>query len=515
MEPEASALREGAPFKVPTWLRSLLLSPVPLFLGVSIFLFAIHEPWRDETQPWLVARDAGNFFSMLDSETHPPLWYLIAFPFAKLGFPYETLRVVHLVIATAALSVFVLHAPFSRVEKWLFSFGYFVLYEYSAITRNYAPMLLCLFLVAATWRRRFERPILHGALLVLLANTVGHGAVFAALLGAAYGIEWLVRADVRRVRALAAPVLAVAGVLVAYLSVKERPDIAEWRTGWSSFWADWLAQATAKAPIHAFVPIPKFEGYVWGETWLEGQLEGDEITRVAALILAVTALVLLWRPRALALYLAGGAALLTLYYLKSGISAQTRHHGLLFVWWIFCIWIARLDAPDGRLFPWVWPTRAAGGVVAAVLLLHVAASAPAIQADTRDTFSGGQDGAAWLEEHGYADDATFIGVYPNWIAAPVLAHMPLSKTCFWFLQTMECGSYTRWTHEEARTFRLPLDVLLQGFKLEAAKHPDQTPILVTSFAMDGFDPEFQRLAGWDSLSPGDAVFIWSYQPAAT
>src|SRR5687767_4797692 len=97
--------------------RALATSPAPVFLALALFLFAVHEPWRDEAQPWLVARDAPNMLEELDSETHPPLWYLLVFPLAKAGLPFVTLRILHLGIAFVALCLFVLHAPFSRAEK--------------------------------------------------------------------------------------------------------------------------------------------------------------------------------------------------------------------------------------------------------------------------------------------------------------------------------------------------------------------------------------------------------------
>lgn len=66
-----------------------------VLLIYSVMLIAVicfHEPWYDEAQSWLIARDA-SFREMLVKiphyEGHPPLWWLILAVPAKLGMPYE------------------------------------------------------------------------------------------------------------------------------------------------------------------------------------------------------------------------------------------------------------------------------------------------------------------------------------------------------------------------------------------------------------------------------------------
>ena len=65
----------------------------PSYLVLLIYIISIsvvivkHEPWADEAQAWLLARDSGLFellFKRLRYEGHPGLWYLILTPFSKL-----------------------------------------------------------------------------------------------------------------------------------------------------------------------------------------------------------------------------------------------------------------------------------------------------------------------------------------------------------------------------------------------------------------------------------------------
>jgi hypothetical protein len=267
--------------------------------------------------------------------------------------------------------------------------------------------------------------------------------------------------------------------------------------------------------VHAFAAIPILgSDWSWGATQLEKWLADPALIATSVAILVASALFFLRRPRILAIYAAGAAILVAFFYLKSGISAQTRHHGLLFIWWVFCLWLARLEHPEGRLFEGRWPERTAVGAILVVLALQVATAAPAIGHDIQQPFSGGPDAADYLVEHGYADDKTLIGVYPSFIAASVLAQMPLSKRSFYLMETSEYGSYTRWTHEEEAAFKRPFDEHMQNFEAEVARAPHEHVILVTTFSLGEPPayPQYRYLASWGSISPGDAVFLYERIP---
>ena len=61
---------------------------------VSLIGVITHESWSDEAQAWLIARDLGIFdiVKQMRYEGHSCLWHLVLFPFAQLGFPYETIN---------------------------------------------------------------------------------------------------------------------------------------------------------------------------------------------------------------------------------------------------------------------------------------------------------------------------------------------------------------------------------------------------------------------------------------
>ncbi len=78
------------------------------FSVLLIIVISFHEPWFDEAQSWLIARDA-SFHDMLlvipHYEGHPPLWWFILSIPSKLGLPYEiSLKTINVLFSvTAAL----------------------------------------------------------------------------------------------------------------------------------------------------------------------------------------------------------------------------------------------------------------------------------------------------------------------------------------------------------------------------------------------------------------------------
>lgn len=487
--------------------RELLLSPLPAFALLSAFLLAVHEPWRDEAQPWLIARDAEpTFLSEMDSEGSPGLWYALQWPLAELGLPFDAVRVLHSALALAAVSVLVLHGPFSRLEQWLVAMGYFVLYEYNAIARSYVLLLLLLFVVAALWRDRLARPLRHGLLLALVAQVAAHGTLLAVVLGAEFGISALLARDRRAVAAAALP---VASVLLAVWQMVPGPDLAEWRTHSNAEWDAFHAIQAGRGVLHAFLPLPEWDQWRWAWTLLDAKLGEGPFAAMAAATFALTFLPFLRRPRVLAVYAAGALVLVSVYYLKYGVSGQMRHHGILFLHWLFCLWLARQDpAPAAAQRP-RWRRRLAAGALALLLLAHVAASASAIRRDAEEPFSGGPGAAAYLERHGLAGEENVIGVYPSFIGAPILVHLEDRRT-FYYPQTDQHGSYVRWTREDAVSFHMDRALVVERVLEEGRARNATRVLLVTSFPMwaPGFEERFTFLASFESVSPGDAAYIY-------
>ncbi len=145
-----------------------------LFFVVGLALVSHHEMWHDETCEWLIARDSPTFIALLNNYTqmtHPIAWVSLLWVLTKLTSNIFSMQLLNLILATLAVYIFLRYAPFSRTFKALFSFGYFPLYEYGTISRDYALGMFILFIFAALYKKHWHNFLLFSFIVALLANT--------------------------------------------------------------------------------------------------------------------------------------------------------------------------------------------------------------------------------------------------------------------------------------------------------------------------------------------------------
>lgn len=143
------------------------------YIVISFIIIIFHESWRDEAQSWLIARDL-NFIDIIKQMTyegHPALWYLILIPFAKIGLPYFTIKIISWIITTIGVWLIIKKSPFNTITKILIIFSMPMLYLYPAIARSYCLIPLAITLISIFYNKRHEKPIQYILSILLLAST--------------------------------------------------------------------------------------------------------------------------------------------------------------------------------------------------------------------------------------------------------------------------------------------------------------------------------------------------------
>jgi hypothetical protein len=169
--------------------RALLVAVWALQLAIMLGVAAHHEPWRDEADVWLFARDAppSAWLSFLKHSGTSGLWHLLVAPLTRWGLPYASINVLSVAIVSTGVAIFLRHAPLPFVLKLLIPFGVLPLHEYGVVARSYGLSFTLLMATCAVLGARRQRPLLAGSLIALLANTNAH----SLLLAAGLGLFWL------------------------------------------------------------------------------------------------------------------------------------------------------------------------------------------------------------------------------------------------------------------------------------------------------------------------------------
>lgn len=129
-----------------------------LYIAIIAIVMCFHEPWFDEAQSWLIARDSpiASIFSVRTHyEGHPPFWNLLLAIAAKNGVPYEFgIKGIQLVCASLLGAWLIFKSPFkhaSSLATFLIPFTYFVCFQYGVTSRPYALLCLSLLVAAHYW----------------------------------------------------------------------------------------------------------------------------------------------------------------------------------------------------------------------------------------------------------------------------------------------------------------------------------------------------------------------------
>ena len=171
------------------WLAVLLAYAA--VVGATV---AHHEPWFDEAQSWLLARDLSLpslIFKWIRYEGTPPLWQVLLWVANRLHLPYATMGWIAASFAVAGMVVFLRYSPFPWPVKVLLPFSYYFLYQYAAVARSYVLLPLLAFMTAALYKHAREHTYAFCVVLLLLANVSAHGAILSSGIAGAYAFDVL------------------------------------------------------------------------------------------------------------------------------------------------------------------------------------------------------------------------------------------------------------------------------------------------------------------------------------
>ena len=151
------------------------------YLCFAVFAGIHHEPWVDEAQSWLIARDSHSLIDLIHAVKYEgtlPTWHLINKAFQIVGLDYDYLFVIPLMFSSiGVILLFCTDAPL--LAKVMIPFSFFVVYQNSVVARQYALVFPAMMLIVLLYKKRFEVPVRYHLSLFFLAITSSYGVVAA------------------------------------------------------------------------------------------------------------------------------------------------------------------------------------------------------------------------------------------------------------------------------------------------------------------------------------------------
>lgn len=396
-------------------------------LGIYICLISFgiwhHEPWRDEAQPWLIARD--NSLGEILQKTHtmgtPVLWYAILMPMAQSGLDYTAMAILHVGLASIAAGLLLFYGNIPLATKILFVFSYFIAFEYAVIARLYVLIIVVLFSLAALYAKRFVYSLPYAILVFLLFQITSFSIVPAGVLTLLFGIQLFTEKQTKKHRIIAFAIM-LAGAISAFLQLYPAPSYTAAPTDTITEIPVALSQSVI--PLSLLVPV---------------QQTSSDIIRIIAIVatcmLFISAIVMM-RKNISVLFFTVATTGWWLYVNGIVHAGTARHHGLFLIFLIFAWWVLRADHKNGHI-----PGPSSADVVFrsvlnVLLIISCLATVKLYVSDYVFNFSGAKDMAQYIKNNVGTSDSivAFVGSHGE-------AVLPFLKNRrFWYPELEVYGS---------------------------------------------------------------------------
>lgn len=402
---------------------------IPLVVLALVGLFS-HEMWLDEMHHWLLARDSDALPELAYNarfESHPLLWNGLLWVITRFTHDPVYMQVLHGLIVMGVVTLWVRYAPFPWYVLVLGGLGYFFLYEYAALSRNYALGVLGLFIGALQWRNEKNRITLitigcllaaYSHLLFLIPGVV----LFAVFMYKQWPqIEF-------SIRTLYVVMFAVVLLPAVYWCIPH--------SGHTYLQLDesgLFSWSRIESSLHyltiAFIPIQDMTvDFWWNANWLQNRVDHSLLFALIGLLSFILLAFTLRKNRnSLFFFILSLLGILTFAWLSE--MKAVRYTGPIWVSYLVAWWIG------GKSFRLDF----SGWTLIILVTIHAIGGVLAWQMELRKPFSQGKAAASYINTEGL--EALPIYSFPECAALVTVGYLGQSAC---YPQTSICGSYCHW-----------------------------------------------------------------------
>jgi hypothetical protein len=345
-----------------------------------------HELWGDEVHSWNIAKGSGSYSDMIANrryEGHPPAWYTVLWIISRFTHNVVCMQAAQWLVAVSVAFMMLFHSPFGRGTRMLLPFGYYFLFEYGVLSRNYALGILFACGICLIMRKEFRyKTVLYYVLLFCMSNV----HLLALLLAASLHLYFLLLKleQKKSVRTVLTHILAGALVLLPAVYFIFPPSDGSLNIHyWAGVWNIHQLSTPIEIPLRSLLPVPAWWKYHFWNT--ECLLEAKKTYPLLKFINPLVALgLLVW----VFYILRANKKSLTLFSVNCCLSfivsvtlfslASARYSGFVFIGFIAAAWLYLYETPPvGR------HTR----MINVLLIIQLAGGLFAVSNDIRFPFS--------------------------------------------------------------------------------------------------------------------------------
>ncbi len=460
------------------------------FLAFGITLMYFHEFWFDEIYAWSLSRKSVDFIKFLDNMKglgHPYLWYgTVYFISHYITDNIEAMKVIHLAVSTITAFLFLKYSPFNKIIKVMCVFGYFMFYEYSIISRNYAFGVLFIIIFCILYKNKYKNIIPIGIVLLLMGQT----NIFAFSISISLFLMFLIdilmdwkkiRENVKKIHLILLISVVIIEVVLFYLQV--RFDNYSIYSAFNKSTEEYLTSIfrISKGLMIGYVPIFNFNLNYLGTNLIFNFLSNQGLfySYLFSVVLFIFPLLIIKR-KAFFLYIFGSLAIISVPLFLA--VCTTRHFGHFFILLIVCLWISDTSKDSQFLIKSKENIIKKIQFIYLIIILTVSLIGTSIACyyEYRYPFSSGKEVAQYIEDKFDKNNLVIVG-YQDYASVAVSEY--LKKEIYW-PQTGHYSDYSRWGKDRQGALQLESvfaeayaltrnnDIVLVLISGEPVKEPD-------------------------------------------
>lgn len=424
----------------PTLDLSRTITIVAVYALLTIIGLHAHELFLDEAHHFLIGRDSTSLTDLFNNaryDGHPRLWHMLIFLITHtLTTSPIALQVLQGLISISVAFVFLRYAPFSLPVKVGVLFGYYLLFEYNILSRNYALGLLFLF-IACSLINGPRRPLIAlGILILLMCNT--HLFFTFASIGLYGYLFWEYAANKKLLTRpfVIFTILFLLGLTAALIQarVPQVDNVNLTPVHPDKFLSGGNILFAVFGLVRGWLPIPLINGgRFWNHYWLSPEKIGPALGILLFIFLVIFPAPFLRQHKRVLLFYYTTVVLLLVFFDVTQMTAA-RYFGMVFIFFLAAAWLSAQGAPDAlagapRLF------RLA---LYAILTLQLAIGIYAFEKDLTRPFSQSRNTVSYLRTLP-PDEKIVVDGYNS---GPMLCAYLRSKV--FYLTTGAEGSFCVW-----------------------------------------------------------------------
>lgn len=451
-----------------------------IYVVINLFMLFHHESWRDEMQAFSIVRESGSLTALSENtryEGHPGLWFFILFVVKQISGTLLCAKLTHLLIICAAIFIFIMHAPIKPAWKIAIVFGYFFMYEYSVIVRNYSIGVFFAFLTCYFLQK--NKILYASGALALLVNSNAYAWLLGVVMLPAIVLGCY---KTHFKETIIAACIGLSGILISVMCIMP-PEDSGYASGYF-FSSDIFIKAFSTI-AKTFIPIPIPGISFWNTSIFE--INNTYAIAITALLLSfviVTCCLYHLRSSFIAQLFFGLSIFVIVVFTAVKYFGAQRHHGHLFIAFIISLWLAELfkskDKHPFSLHKIKIPgqpllNKIVYGVIVLILSTQVFTSAIACYYDYKYSFSKAGEAAAYLKKNGMTN-STIVGYYDS----PASAIAGYLNKKFFYPNTGRESTYITWDHAWNEN-PISDDTLLSLMHIDTT---NLSPLLITTYPIN-------------------------------